>query len=84
MHYSSLQEAIIDLEKHGHLLRIKEEVDPNLMMSSIHLRVHQACGTSLFFENVKGSPFKAVSNLFGTLERKGDFSFVSIIIVKCM
>jgi 4-hydroxy-3-polyprenylbenzoate decarboxylase len=69
MHYSSLQEAIIDLEKHGHLLRIKEEVDPNLMMSSIHLRVHQAGGPALLFENVKGSPFKAVSNLFGTLER---------------
>ena len=69
MHYSSLQEAVDDLEKHGHLIRIKEEVNPHLQMSSIHLRVHETGGPALLFENVKGSPFKAVSNLFGTLER---------------
>jgi 4-hydroxy-3-polyprenylbenzoate decarboxylase len=69
MHYRSQQELITDLEKHGHLIRIKEEVDPYLEMSSIHLRVHQAGGPALLFENVKGSSFRAVSNLFGTLER---------------
>lgn len=69
MHYSSLQQAVDDLEKHGHLIRIKEEVDPNLQMSSIHLRVHEMGGPALLYENVKGSPFMAVSNLFGTLER---------------
>lgn len=69
MHYRSLQEAVNDLEKHGHLIRIKEEVDPYLEMASIHLRVHEAGGPSLLFENVKGSPFSAVSNLFGTIDR---------------
>ena len=69
MHYSSLQQAVDDLEKHGHLIRIKEEVDPNLQMSSIHLRVHEMGGPALLYENVKGSPFMAVSNLFGTIER---------------
>jgi 4-hydroxy-3-polyprenylbenzoate decarboxylase len=69
MHYSSLQQAVDDLEKHGQLIRIKEEVDPNLQMSSIHLRVHEMGGPALLYENVKGSPFMAVSNLFGTLER---------------
>ncbi len=69
MSYSSLNEALIDLEKHGHLIRIKEEVDPYLEMASIHLRVHEAGGPALLFENVKGSPFKAASNLFGTIER---------------
>jgi 4-hydroxy-3-polyprenylbenzoate decarboxylase len=69
MPYSSLQQAVDDLEKHGHLIRIKEEVDPHLQMSSIHLRIHEAQGPALLYEKVKGSPFMAVSNLFGTIER---------------
>ena len=69
MGYKSLAECVADLEKHGHLIRIKEEVDPYLEMAAIHLRVYEQQGPALFFENVKGSPFPAVSNLFGTLER---------------
>ena len=69
MGYSSLAECVEDLEKHGHLLRIKEEVDPYLEMAAIHLRVYEQKGPAIFFENIKGSPFPAVSNLFGTLER---------------
>ena len=61
--------CIADLEKHGHLIRIKEEVDPHLQMASIHLRVHEANGPAILYENVKGTKFPAVSNLFGTLER---------------
>ncbi|WP_421943963.1 UbiD family decarboxylase [Pedobacter sp.] len=69
MAYKSLAECINDLEKHGHLLRIKEEVDPYLEMAAIHLRVYENGGPAMLFEKVKGSPFPAVSNLFGTLER---------------
>lgn len=69
MGYRSLKECVIDLEKHGHLKRIKEEVDPNLEMSAIHLEAFDSEGPALFFENVKGSKFPAVSNLFGTVER---------------
>lgn len=69
MGYRSLAECVADLEKHGHLIRIKEEVDPYLEMAAIHLRVYEQRGPALFFEKVKGSPFPAVSNLFGTLER---------------
>ena len=69
MGYKSLAECVADLEKHGHLIRIKEEVDPYLEMADIHLRVYEKQGPALLFEKVKGSPFKAVSNLFGTLER---------------
>jgi len=61
--------CVADLEKNGHLIRIKEEVDPHLEMASIHLRVHAAKGPAILFENVKGSKFPAVSNLFGTVER---------------
>lgn len=69
MGYKSLAECVADLEKHGHLIRIKEEVDPYLEMAAIHLRVYEQQGPALLFENVKGSSFKAVSNLFGTLAR---------------
>jgi 4-hydroxy-3-polyprenylbenzoate decarboxylase len=69
MGYSSLTECVNDLEKHGHLIRIKEQVDPYLEMASIHLRVYEEQGPAILFENIKGSKFPAVSNLFGTLER---------------
>ncbi|HVX51406.1 MAG TPA: UbiD family decarboxylase [Chitinophagaceae bacterium] len=69
MVYASLEQCLFDLEKNGHLARIKEEVDPHLEMAAIHLRVHEAGGPALLFENVKGSPYRAASNIFGTLER---------------
>ena len=69
MGYSSLRECINDLEKHKHLVRIKEEVDPNLEMAAIHLRVFEAGGPAIYFENIKGCKFPALSNLFGTSER---------------
>jgi 4-hydroxy-3-polyprenylbenzoate decarboxylase len=58
-----------DLEKNGQLLRIKEEVDPYLEMAAIHLKVYAAGGPAILFEKVKGSKYRAVSNIFGTLER---------------
>jgi 4-hydroxy-3-polyprenylbenzoate decarboxylase len=69
MGYKSLQACIADLEKNNHLIRIKEEVDPYLQMAAIHLRVFEHEGPAILFENVKGSKFPAVSNLFGTLDR---------------
>lgn len=69
MGYKSLEDCVNDLERHGHLIRIKEEVDPYLEMAAIHMRVFDAEGPALYFENVKGSKFPAVSNLFGTLDR---------------
>ena len=64
-----MEECLLDLEKNGQLVRIKEEVDPCLEMAAIHLRVYEAGGPALLFENVKGSRFRAASNIFGTLER---------------
>ena len=69
MGYKSLRDCVNDLEKHGHLLRIKEEVDPFLEAAAIHLKVYEKQGPALYFENIKGSNFPAVSNLFGTIER---------------
>ncbi len=69
MAYKSLQDCINDLEKSGQLLRIKEEVDPNLEMAAIHLRIHEAKEKAILFENIKGCKYQAVSNLFGTTIR---------------
>lgn len=69
MAYNSLEACLLDLEKIGQLIRIKEEVDPYLEMAAIHLRVYEAGGPALLFENVKGSRFRAASNIFGTIER---------------
>lgn len=69
MGYKSLAACVRDLEKNGHLVRIKQEVDPDLEMAEIHRRVFEKGGPALFYENVKGSPFPALSNLYGTKER---------------
>lgn len=69
MGYATLKDAVDDLEKNGRLVRIKEEIDTNLEMAAVHRRVHAQGGPALFFENVKGAAFPAVSNLFGTAER---------------
>ena len=74
MSYSSLEAAALDLEKDGQLLRIKTEVDPNLEMAEIHRRIFEAGGPAILFERVKGSPFRALSNIYGTYDRT-DFLF---------
>ncbi|MCD6018342.1 MAG: UbiD family decarboxylase [Bacteroidetes bacterium] len=69
MGYKSLKDCLDDLEKNNHLIRIKEEVDPNLEMAAIHLRVYEMGGPALLYENVKGTQFQCASNIYGTLER---------------
>lgn len=67
--YENLEQCIIDLEQNGHLIRVKEEVDPYLEMAAIHMKVFEADGPALLFENIKGTKYRAVSNLFGNMER---------------
>ncbi|MEO6556281.1 MAG: 3-octaprenyl-4-hydroxybenzoate carboxy-lyase, partial [Ferruginibacter sp.] len=69
MPYRSMEDCLRDLERTGQLVRIKEQVDPLLEMAAIHLRVFESAGPALLFENVKGSSFRAASNIFGTLDR---------------
>jgi 4-hydroxy-3-polyprenylbenzoate decarboxylase len=38
-------------------------------MAAIHLRVYEAGGPALLFENVKGSKYRSASNIFGSLDR---------------
>ena len=74
MAYRSLRECVDDLERHGHLVRVQQEVDPHLQMAEIQRRVYAAGGPAILFERVAGSPFAAVCNVFGTLAR-GRFIF---------
>ena len=69
MGYSSLAACVKDLEKNGHLVRVREEIDPYLEIAEIQRRLYEQQGPAVFFENVKGSPFPAVCNLFGTMDR---------------
>ena len=67
--YKSMRQCIDDLERTGQLLRIQKEVDPYLEMAAIHRQIHRKHGPAIYFEKVKGSPFPAVSNLFGSMAR---------------
>lgn len=64
-----LQELIDELIQNNELIVISEEVDPDLLMSAIHLEVYKNQGPAILFENVKGSKYRAVCNLFGTVKR---------------
>ena len=72
--YKNLEQALLDLEKAGMLKRIQREVDPYLEMAEIARQAFEVHGPALLFEHVKGSPFRAACNIFGTQERL-DFLF---------
>ena len=69
MSYASLESLLLDLEKQGQLKRITTEVDPYLEVSAIQLENYQRGGPVLLFENVKGSRYRTVANLFGSQAR---------------
>ena len=82
MGYKSLHQCISDLDKKGEIKRVSEEADPNLEMASIHLDEFSQDSKAVLFENVKGTRYKAVSNLFGSLERSRYMFRDSLQIVK--
>lgn len=69
MGYRNLQECVADLERHGHLVRIREEIDADLEAAEIHRRVFERGGPAILFERVRNCRFPMVSNLFGTMPR---------------
>ena len=69
MGYGSLQECVRDLERQGHLLRLKVPVNAELEAAEIHRRICERGGPAILFENVVDCQFPMVSNLFGTLDR---------------
>ncbi|MCK5311715.1 MAG: UbiD family decarboxylase, partial [Desulfobacteraceae bacterium] len=69
MTFKSLKECVSYLENQGELVRVKEEIDPDLEMAEVTRRVFQNNGPALLFENIKKSPFMAVSNMYGNYDR---------------
>jgi len=67
--YHDLRDFISGLEVRGELKRIDKEIDPNLEMTEICDRVLRSGGPALLFQNVKGSDFPVLANLFGTPTR---------------
>lgn len=64
-----MRECVADLERHGRLVRIDEEIDPDLEAALLVRRVYEAGGPALLMTRLKGCRFPAVGNLFGTLDR---------------
>ncbi len=69
MSFVDLRAFLTHLESTGDLARIRVPVDPNQEMTIIQHRVMAAEGPALLFENVVDSPYRVVTNLFGTRRR---------------
>lgn len=69
MGYASLRHCVRDLERHGQLVRVAQPVNPRLEIAEIQRRLYLAQGPAVYFERVEGSPFPALCNLYGTLDR---------------
>jgi 4-hydroxy-3-polyprenylbenzoate decarboxylase len=69
MGYRNLRECVADLERHGRLGRVREEIDPRLELAEIQRRLYRAQGPAVLFERLKDCAFPAVCNLFGTADR---------------
>lgn len=69
MGYRSLQACVADLRRHGHLVDIEAEVDPELEVAEIQRRTFAAGGPALLFHHARGCEFPLLANLFGTQDR---------------
>jgi UbiD family decarboxylase len=67
--FPDLRSFIDTLRRDGSIVTVEAPVDPYLEAAEIHRRVIAANGPALLFTNVKGSPFRLVTNLFGTARR---------------
>ncbi len=64
-----LRGFINQLEACGQLARVTTEVDPDQDITIIQHRLLAEQGPAVLFERVKGSPYRLVSNLYGTPAR---------------
>jgi 4-hydroxy-3-polyprenylbenzoate decarboxylase len=69
MIHRNLAEAVRDLERHGHLVRVAAPIDPYLEMAEIQRRLYRAKGPAVLFENPTRTKFPMLCNLYGTVER---------------
>ncbi len=64
-----LQTLIDTLEQRHSLVRVSQEVNPDLEINAILDRLARSNGPAVLFENVIGSELPLVGNLFGSKER---------------
>ena len=69
MSFPDLRSFIDLLRRDAAIVTVDAPVDPHLEVAEIHRRVIAAGGPALLFTNVKGSPFRLATNLFGTARR---------------
>ena len=69
MRFKSLGDFLRYLESIGEVRRVKAEVDPYLEVTEIAVRALRENKPVLLFENVKGSRFPLVINVYGTERR---------------
>lgn len=72
--HKDLRSFLQTLRNEKDLKVIDTPVDPNLEIAEIHRRVIEEGGPALLFQQVKGSKFPVVTNLFGT-PRRVDLAF---------
>ncbi|MCU0703241.1 MAG: UbiD family decarboxylase [Fimbriiglobus sp.] len=69
MIHRTLTDAVADLERHGHLVRIDFPVDPHLEMAEVQRRLYVRGGPAVLFTRPKGTAFPMLANLFGSIDR---------------
>ncbi len=67
--FKNLQTFIDALRREGELVEIEAQLDADLEIAEVHRRVIAAEGPALLFNNVLGSRFRCVTNLFGSARR---------------
>ncbi|MBW2520975.1 MAG: UbiD family decarboxylase [Deltaproteobacteria bacterium] len=65
----NLQDTVRKLRQSNQLVQVDCEVDPYLEVGAIQRRVYAVSGPALLFNNVKGTAFPMLGNLYGTLAR---------------
>jgi 4-hydroxy-3-polyprenylbenzoate decarboxylase len=69
MAYKDLQDFLKTVDKAGELKRVGVELDRVLEIAEVTDRACKAYGPALLFENVKGSRFPVLTNMFGSEKR---------------
>jgi 4-hydroxy-3-polyprenylbenzoate decarboxylase len=67
--HRNLTDAVEDLERYGHLVRVTAPIDPYLEMAEIQRRLYRAKGPAVLFTNPVGTKFPMLCNLYGSVER---------------
>ena len=69
MPYKDLQDFLKHLDQNGEIRRIDAELDPYLEIAEVTDRVSKKFGPALLFQNVKGSKFPVLTNMYGSYKR---------------